>query len=124
MRSGAGGQAFSTAASAPGQQDEAYFSEVFHLFSQRAKAPAGAAEALLSVEQALQMARVRDRARAEHWEATIASLSSRVSQRDVELGAMAERLQHARSLAESYRETLERKQREQRYSERDEQEHK
>jgi hypothetical protein len=57
MRSGAGGQAFSTAASAPGQQDEAYFSEVFHLFSQRAKAPAGAAEALLSVEQALQMAR-------------------------------------------------------------------
>ena len=55
--SSAGAQAFSTAASAPGQQDEAYFSEVFRLFSQRAEAPTGAAEALLSVEQALQMAR-------------------------------------------------------------------
>ena len=54
--SSAGEQAFSTASSASGQQDEAYFSEIFHLFSQRAEAPTGAAEALLSVEQALQMA--------------------------------------------------------------------
>jgi hypothetical protein len=47
----------SAAASAPGQQDEAYFSGVFHLFSQRADSPAGAAtEALLALEQALQVA--------------------------------------------------------------------
>ena len=47
----------SAAASASGQQDEAYFSGVFHLFSQRAESPAGAAtEALLAVEQALQVA--------------------------------------------------------------------
>lgn len=56
MSSEAAGQAFATAASTPGQQDSAYFSEVFRQFSQRAEAPTRTDEALLSVEQALQAA--------------------------------------------------------------------
>eukprot|EP00964_Phaeocystis_antarctica_P017294 scaffold9546_cov30-Phaeocystis_antarctica.AAC.1 len=57
VSSAAAEEAFATAASAPGPQDEAYLSEVFHLFSQRTEAPDSAAEALLSMEQALQIAR-------------------------------------------------------------------